>query len=802
VKTFAKIFGAILVLVLVLGVALVVLAKILITPERVKQTVLPLAEQQLQRKVELGDIEVSLLSGIELHDLKVYESNGQELFVSADLVRLKYQLLPLLAMKVVVDEVRLEKPEIRVSRLADGRFNFSDLAGAGAKRSAAPEPADAQPSSKTPINLLVSQVRLQEGQLVFHDHVINNLAPYRFAVTGLDLAADDITLSGRIPVKLSCNLNGSPLSLDGSVDLLNQGGKLDIALQGLNLPDFKPYYADKMPGVLGSGRLDLKTTLEGSRDNIAVKGVLEVSELDLALDALPDAPFEKARVAVEHDLRFALAQGRLELTRVGVDFNGIKAETSGTLSDLLQKPVADLQLRVPGLELRQAMAAVPRSLVQGVADLDPAGTVKLEAQLAGDFAEPLKLLKNAGVTLENVQATTGGQRPSLNGRLQLTGDQLSSEDLNVRLGDNSAAIKLTARNLFGMPIVATADVSSERFLLDPLLAGGAAAGGAAGGAQPPAAAAGSRTANAELGPFDIPVRASGSIKLGETVWKGLSVKDFLAQYELRDNVLTISRMDGLVAGGSFSNTARVDLGRKGLAYDATLGLKTIQADPLLTALLPKAAGALLGKLDMDLAVKGTGTRWEAISKSLTGQGDMLVGEGRLVSPGLVQGLAATLQMGDLQEINFKNFQGNFTVNNGRVSLNSMMNGSQIKLAPKGSFGLDGSLDLSLDTRLSPELAARLDNQGRATRFLADKDGWSQVPLLLSGSFTAPRFGIDPKGVQAQAGKALQSEAERQIEKLFKQPKPATPPDGQPQEPPAEDPTQKLLKDSLKQLFGN
>ena len=48
-----------------------------------------------------------------------------------------------------------------------------------------------------------------------------------------------------------------------------------------------------------------------------------------------------------------------------------------------------------------------------------------------------------------------------------------------------------------------------------------------------------------------------------------------------------------VAGGSFSNSGRVDW-ESGSAYSAQLGLKAIQAEPLLTAFAPKTAGSLLG----------------------------------------------------------------------------------------------------------------------------------------------------------------------------------------------------------------
>ena len=273
----------------------------------------------------------------------------------------------------------------------------------------------------------------------------------------------------------------------------------------------------------------------------------------------------------------------------------------------------------------------------------------------------------------------------------------------------------------------------------------------------------------EIGPFNLPLHATGTIKVAETIWKGLAIKDFLAQYELKDNILNLTRMDGRVAGGSFSNTARIDLGRKGLSYSATVGLKAIQADPLLTAFVPKAAGSLLGALDLALAVDGRGTQWQALSRNLSGNGNMLVADGRLISPGLVKGLSTSLQLPELNDIQFRNFSGQFKIMDGKVNIDSQMLSDSLKLFPKGTVGLDGSLNLGLDTRLSPTLSKKIDREGGVMSYLADSEGWSRVPLLLKGTFASPTFGLDPKGVQEQATKAISGELGRQIDKLFKKP---------------------------------
>ncbi|MDT8441431.1 MAG: AsmA family protein [Desulfuromonadales bacterium] len=805
-----KVLIGLLALALLLVIALVVIVNVLITPERVKQAVLPVAEEALQRRVEIGLIEISLFSGIALHDLKVFEKEGEELFVGADLVRLQYQLLPLLAMQVVIDEVRLERPEIRVVRLADGRFNFSDLLEPPAPRqpqspsapkspsepaSVPPEPPSAESAS---LSLLVSQVRLEDGRLLFLDYAVNDRAPYRYEITRLRAAADGITLTGTVPVRVRCQLNGSELAIDGRVNLAKPGGTFNLLLNDLDVLAFQPYYAAELPGKLTGLKLTLEMDVDGGTDRMAAKGRLTGSNLGLLLDALPEAPIEKGEVRFDYDLQVDLEAGRLDLRRFNADYNGLVIEAAGRLSDLFAEPVADVTVTIPDLELRQAISGLPRGLIKDIAELDPAGSISGNAVLAGPLADPVRLLQSARIVLDNVQATTGGLRPSLSGQLDLTGDQLASKGLTLRMGDNSADIVLMARRLFTPPLQIRADISSQRFLLDPLLqasAGTAAAGSAAATGQLPES---SGAAGDELGPFDLPVQANGSLRIAETVWKGLKVNDFLANYALKDNVLIIERLEGKVAGGSFASRANVDLGKKGLVYQADFSLQAIQADPLLAALQPAAVGTLFGALDLDLAVKGRGTDWKKANRNLTGAGGLNLADGRLVSPELVSGFAAFLQVPDLKEINFKTFKGAFEIVDGKLKIDSILLGSRFRLFPKGTIGLDGSLNLALDSRLSPETAAKIDRKGQVVRFLQDSDGWSQVPLLVSGSVTAPRFGLDPKGVSAQAGKAIGQELERQVDKLLRKQPPAENGD----QPATEQvPKEKLIEDALRGLFG-
>ena len=907
---FAKFAAVAAVFLAVLLIVLIVLVKALVTPERVKAAVIPLAERALQRQVSLGQVKVGLFSGIELRDLAIGEPGEAEPFIAAGKVVLRFQLLPLLVRKVVIDEVALEGPTIRVIRRGDGSYSVSDLAAPA---------TDAGPSAgggdgEKPFDLLVTTARIRDGRLVFLDRQLATVTE----LSDLRVDANGIALDGAVPVKLSAALQGAPLQAEGVVRPLQKEGILRVAVQGLNVAALAPYYRDRVPGTLGRLLLDLQGEFSLQGGALSARGSLHGRDLDLTLTELPAAPLQNARVTADYDLALDPARDRLVIAALSIDCNGLAAQLSGEIAGLATAPQGNLRLTIPGLDLSllktalpapllgplapldlagtlqataslngaldrplamlrdgevvlagvqatatgvraqidarlaltgdsaridamtigvgevkarvdgrvdrlltapaadltvvvprvdlaRALAGVPQAELKGLAGLAPGGQVEARARLAGPLADPKGLLRSAELRLDDVQFNAGGQRPAFDGQLLIAGDQLGSKGLVVRLAGNSARLDITASNLFGKPLIARVDVTAQRFLFEPVVQGAAATATSATATtattSPPAGT---------VGPFDLPVQASGTLRLGETAWKGLTIRDMQAEYALRDNQLTIGRMTGRVAEGSFVNTARIDLRRAGLGYAATLEVQGVQVEPLLAAFAPQAAGTLTGTLAMQGSFDAAGTEWQTISRTLSGDGLFSFADGRLVSPALVSGLAAFLQLPGLDTIDFRDFRGKVRVTNGRAEIDSSLSGLQFRLYPRGSLGLDGSLDLAMDTRLSPDVTARLDRRGQVARFLADAEGWSQVPLLIGGTLQSPRFALDPKGVQAQATRALQQELQRGLDKLLKPaPSPsreAAPAGDSPAEPPppaspAPAPARKFLEETLQRTLG-
>jgi AsmA protein len=658
-KKFARIAGIVVAAVLILLLVLAALAKILITPERVRKTVLPLAEKALHRPVQLGEIQVSIFSGILLKKLMIAEKDGGEPFVAAEQVKLRYQFWPLLSRRVVIDEVTLESPRIHVVRLPDGTFNFSDITAK--KEEKQPE------APKKEMDLLVSKIGVTGGELRYEDR--KGETPHTTTITAIEFSSSEVSKKKPFPFSAGARVTGASVVAKGKADISGQ------------------------PAI----------------------------DLNLKLDA----------------------------------------------------------------DLAKLVTALPPELALKAKPYAPAGGIAATLHLAGPTAAPKELLKGGEVTLKALQVTASGQRPVLEGDLALTADSVATKNLILALGPNKLNIKFQVQNLLKKPMVITSTVTADRFDLDPFLK----KGGAPAPVPAPAKTAARQAAKPEPGPLNLPVNASGTVQLGQIAYKGLPITRLLLKYRLVDNLLYVDGLSGNVAGGAFSETARIDLRVKGFTYTTRLNVTGVKAEPIVAAFAPKAAGTVFGTLAMNADLKGAGTG-EAMKKTLSGRGDFTITDGKLTGPGLVQELARFLNVEQLRVLQFVKFGGNFTMDKGKVLIDSSVTGRDLQMTPKGSAGLDKSLNLSLETRIGPQLSSSV-TRGAVGKFITDDKGWTLIPLKVGGTFSAPAFRLDTAMVREQVKSKAKEKLQQTIQdKLLKKK------EGEPQRP-----EQELLEKGLKGIFG-
>ncbi len=784
--TSRKIVTAMAAVVIVGLVVLIMLVKVLVTPERIKGLLLPRVEKALSRQVEVERVDISFFSGIVLGKIAVKERQGNDVFLAAEQMTLRYRFWPLFRMRVEIDEISIDKPQIRIERLADRSFNFSDLVPASDKDLAAEREESFQSAADTTdndIELLISQIAIRQGTIRFYDQQVGS-APLSYQLDDLSCQVAQFSLNQDFPVQLSATLNGAPLSIDGVINLDRASAGAKVVLSSLDVMPFAPYFRGQLPGRLKRAKIDLNLHLSGSPEQLASEGRVLLQNVDLQLDAMPQAPLKAAQLEADYKLLFDLKSQQLIIDHGRLALNKIPIYISGEINQVPERSL-DLNLRLNELNIAQAMAALPTGLVKDLVPLEPSGLISARVRLAGVVEHPGALLRDGELRLDEVQARLGTLKPALTGLVTIKEDSLLTENLVLVVGDNRLQLDSEAHSIMEHPVVVVANIRSDRLLVDQLLPAKAS----------PADSVESPSPSSTPKPLELPIALSGTATIKQAFYRGLVIDGLRARYRLEDNLLQIEDLTGQVAGGSFANTASIDLGRPGFAYRAQIRTRGIQADPLLSAFAPKAAGTVFGLLNLDLDLAGQGAELTVLRKHLSGQGELLLKEGRLTGTNLVKGLSGFLDLPELSVMGFDQANGRFAINHGRLDLTSILISQDLRMAPRGDVGLDGTLDLALDLRLSPDLTRKLDSNGRFAQLLVDADGWGQLPLKIKGSLDRPSFALDSSVIKG----ALKKKAEQKLqetlqEKLFGKDGPAEEDDPQEKE-------KKLLEGVIKGLFG-
>ncbi|MCF8110654.1 MAG: AsmA family protein [Desulfobacteraceae bacterium] len=783
-KKMLKITGLVFAVLIVLVVIVMVAAKLLITPERVKKTVLPVAEKALKRKVSIGDINISLFSGISIGDFRVMMRDEDMTFVSAESLELSYKFWPLLKKQVSIDEVRLKNPEVRVVRNKDGSFNFSDLLenNSDGRSPASADPVKAsvalaqEKDGGSAMDLMVRKVEITGGHVRFTDRFVDK-EPFSSGISGLEFFARNISLKEPFPFELSGRLNDAAVSAKGTADPVGRGIKADVRISDLDPLDFEPYFRDRVPGRISSAKINLETSVEADARKVSSKGKLRVKDVDMVLEALPDVPFKNAGIAADYDLTEEPGAQNLKIRTLEADINGISMNAAGNVL-YGAVPEIDISLELPETDIKKILAAIPEALAKTVEKTDPFGRIEVQIRLAGTADKPERLLQSGKVRLDSAGALINNLKASASGYIILSPDRIFSEETEVKLGGDTALLNFEITDYFSDPVRISNTVTAKRLDLDRLIAAAGGTGakdagnvkGDAGKAEATDKAknSGNSSQKHAIGPFDLPVRAEGQIRVQEARYRGLPVQDLLAKYTLIDNVFTMESFSARVAEGEAKGEASINLGQKDMKYTANLLLQSINSSEIITAMYPKAGWMVSGTADINGDFSGRGIRMKDIRKTLTGRSDFKILNGRISGEQITGKLGPMLGAGNLKAIDFDSFKGNLKIAEGKVKVEGDFDGNEIKMKPSGMIGLDGSLDLSLNLRLAPGFSDRLSGDSLAGRLMTDSKGWTRLPVTVAGTVTSPKFALDSSEVRQQLRKkATEKFIEEGVKKLFK-----------------------------------
>ena len=236
----------------------------------------------------------------------------------------------------------------------------------------------------------------------------------------------------------------------------------------------------------------------------------------------------------------------------------------------------------------------------------------------------------------------------------------------------------------------------------------------------------------------------GAIRVGELKAKDLKVNDLNLKVTGRNGLfnldpLSLKLYDGQMAmKGTFD--ARKDIPRT----EATLDASGIQAGAFLKDFMKK--DFLEGTLTSQVAISMSGDEPERIKKTLNGKGDLRFNDGAIVGidlAGMVRNVKATFGLAEKEaekpKTDFAELHTPFTITNGLVNTtNTTLKSPLLRVLANGNANL---VNEAIDFRVEPKFVGTLTGQGGA---MAHKG--VTVPVLVTGSFSSPKFRPDLKGM--------------------------------------------------------
>ena len=291
--------------------------------DRYRDRWLPAVESALGRRVEVGRVELTVLTGLgaRVDGLAVHgDPADPEPLLAVESVRLRVRLLPLLRGRVVVARVVLTRPALRfVARAADG----PPAAGVGASPDQPPDSARPNASPFGLAALSLADLTIRDGSLSYEDRSGGGAA--RYELDRIDATLARVAVGETLAVDATGRLAGADLP----VSLTATAGPLDAT--------FKPAALDAALQI-GDSRVTLTGTTEAAGFSLSARAErLDLTQLLAATRRLTGAV--PAALALSGSGAFALAarpagdryelDGRIDLDAARVAYGTWFAKPEG-----------------------------------------------------------------------------------------------------------------------------------------------------------------------------------------------------------------------------------------------------------------------------------------------------------------------------------------------------------------------------------------------------------------------------------------------------------------------------------------
>jgi AsmA protein len=483
---------ALKIVLIVVGVliVLVLVVPFLIPVNQFRPTIEEKASTALGRKVELGNLSLSLISGsISADNVTIGDDPkfGASPFLTAKSLNVGVEIMPLIFSKTLnVTGVTIDTPQVTLLRNPAGIWNYSSLGGSAAK---------SKKSSGSPTDVSVKKFQLKSGSIILGTTNSQKRSTYDH----VDVTASDVSLTTKFPVTVTADLPaGGKFKLDGTVGPVDEADSaltpLDAKLNITALNLASTGLLDPSMGLGGIADLDANVSSQGGEAQ--TKGNLKFTNALLVAGGSPSG----VPVTVAFDTKYNLRKNSGILNPSTLRIGSAAAHLNGTYETLGEATVANIKLAakdMPAKDLEAFLPALGIHLPKG-ASLS-AGNLNADLTLAGPMS---KMVTSGTVGLFNGVISNFDLGSKMSSVASLAGIK-SGKDLNIEKltsnlrvaptgiqAENFLAVIPTIGNLTGAGTVDSKNALNFKMLATLTKEASSAAGSGAGATNGAAGALG------------------------------------------------------------------------------------------------------------------------------------------------------------------------------------------------------------------------------------------------------------------------------------------------------------------------
>ncbi len=252
-----------------------------VVPPIAKSILLKQVSAALHRDVSVKAIRVNPYTlSVAIQGFTVKERAGAGTFLSFDDLYVNAEIMSLFRRALVVRELKISKPYVRLVRNKDESYNFTDMIQGKSGE-------DDKSGKSELVTFSVNNIAILDGSVDFIDSpkgVQHTVRDMRITVPFISNRATHTDIF--VKPEFSATINGDPYSIKGQTKPFANSLEtyLDIEAQDIDIPEYLHYIPAKLNFRLPSGKVDLKArvTFTQSKDkttDLSVAGNVSVRQL-------------------------------------------------------------------------------------------------------------------------------------------------------------------------------------------------------------------------------------------------------------------------------------------------------------------------------------------------------------------------------------------------------------------------------------------------------------------------------------------------------------------------------------------